>query len=172
MPWPVVLSQPFPLVLPALTRGATWPWWKLCMSPKAWAPTLLRPIGLLWLLSVQNPNRALPSYALHGTKVLIYVCGWQKGGATNIIAHNVSLVTQSCLTLSNFMDCSRQASLSMGILQARILERVAMPSSRGSSQPRGQTQVFCFAGGFFTDWATREALLRALVKSLWSGGSE
>ena len=39
-----------------------------------------------------------------------------------------------------------QAPLSMGILQARILEWVAMPSSRGSSQPRDQTCVFCNAG--------------------------
>ena len=50
-----------------------------------------------------------------------------------------------------------QAPLSMGILQARILERVAMPSSRGSSQPRDQTQVSHIAGSFFTAWATREA---------------
>ena len=46
----------------------------------------------------------------------------------------------------------------MGILQARVLEWVAMPSSRGSSQPRDQTQDFHIAGGFFTVWATREAL--------------
>ena len=45
-----------------------------------------------------------------------------------------------------------------GILQARILEWVAMPSSRGSFQCRGQTQVSHIAGGFFTSWATREAL--------------
>ena len=45
----------------------------------------------------------------------------------------------------------------MGILQARMLESVAMPSSRGSAQPRDQTQVSCIAGGFFTIWATREA---------------
>ena len=50
-----------------------------------------------------------------------------------------------------------QASLSMGILQARILEWVAMPSSRGSSQPRDWTQVSWIAGGFFTIWATRKA---------------
>ena len=43
------------------------------------------------------------------------------------------LVTQSCLTLCDPMDCSPQAPLSMGILQARIVEWVAMPSSRGSS---------------------------------------
>ena len=50
-----------------------------------------------------------------------------------------------------------EAPLSMGILQARILEGSAMPSSRGSSQPRNWTQVSCIAGGFFTIWATREA---------------
>ena len=37
-----------------------------------------------------------------------------------------------------------------GILQARILEWVAMPSSRGSSRPRDQIHVSCLAGGFFT----------------------
>ena len=45
----------------------------------------------------------------------------------------------------------------MGILQARILAWVAMPSSRGSFQPRDWTQVSHTAGWFFTDWATREA---------------
>ena len=44
------------------------------------------------------------------------------------------------------------------ILQARILEWVAIPFSRGSSQPKDRTQVSCIAGGFFTTcWATREA---------------
>ena len=43
------------------------------------------------------------------------------------------------------------------IIQARILEWVAFPFSRWSSQPRDQTQVSCIAGGFFTSWATREA---------------
>ena len=44
-----------------------------------------------------------------------------------------------------------------GILQARILEWVAFPFSKGSSQPKNQTQVSCIAGGFFTNWAIREA---------------
>ena len=43
-----------------------------------------------------------------------------------------------------------------GILQARILEWVAFPFSRGLSQPRDQTQVSCNAGRFFTNWAARE----------------
>ena len=53
---------------------------------------------------------------------------------------------------------ARQAPLSVGILLARILEWVAMLSSRGFSQPRDWTQVSCIAGGFFTVWAIREAL--------------
>ena len=67
----------------------------------------------------------------------------------------------NCSVLSNWLwppwTTSHQASLSVGILHARILEWVAMPSSRGSSQPRDQTQVSLIAGGFFTDWAPREA---------------
>ena len=54
---------------------------------------------------------------------------------------------------------ARQTPLSMGSLQARILEWVAMPSFRESSQPRDQTQVFCIAGRFFLTSATWEALL-------------
>ena len=52
---------------------------------------------------------------------------------------------------------AHQAPLSMGILQARTLEWVAMPTSRRFSQPRDWTQVSCIAGEFFTVWATREA---------------
>ena len=52
-------------------------------------------------------------------------------------------VTQLCLTLCDPMDCSPQGSSVHGILQARILEWVAMPSSRGSSLPRDRTQVSC-----------------------------
>ena len=44
-----------------------------------------------------------------------------------------------------------------GILQARILELVAVPPSRRYSQPRDQAQVPHFEGGFFTSWGTREA---------------
>ena len=61
------------------------------------------------------------------------------------------LVTQSCLTLHNAMDCSPPPGSSVhGILQAGILEWVAISCSRGSSQPRGWTLVSCIAGGCFT----------------------
>ena len=60
------------------------------------------------------------------------------------------LVAQSCLTLCDPTDCSLPGSSIHGILQARILEWVAIPFSRGSSQPRDQTQVASTAGGFFS----------------------
>ena len=67
-------------------------------------------------------------------------------------------VAQSRLTICNPMYYTAH-----GILQARILEWVAFPFSRGSSQPRDQTQVSHITGGFFTSWATREA------QEYWSG---
>ena len=63
-------------------------------------------------------------------------------------------VAQSYLILCNPMEFSIEPH---GILQARILEYVAFPFSRGSSQPRDRTQVSHNAGRFFTIWATREA---------------
>ena len=64
--------------------------------------------------------------------------------------HVSFLVAQSCLTLCDPMDYSPPGSSVHGILQARVLEWVAMLSSRGSSQPRNQTQVSHSAGRFFT----------------------
>ena len=52
------------------------------------------------------------------------------------------------------MDYSLPGSSVHGILQARILEWVVIPFSRGTSQPRYQNRVSYIAGGFFTDWTT------------------
>ena len=68
----------------------------------------------------------------------------------------IVLVTQSCLTVCNPVDCSPPGSSVHEILQAWILEWVAMPFSRGSSWPKDGTQVSCIAGRFFTILATRE----------------
>ena len=61
-------------------------------------------------------------------------------------------VVQLCPTL-----CDPVYSIVHDILQARILEWVPFPFSRGSSQPRDWTQVSCIADGFLTSWATKEA---------------
>ena len=74
---------------------------------------------------------------------------------------------------------AHQAPLSVGILQARILEWVAMPSSRGSSQPRDWTQVSHIASRFFTNWAARKpqnnkvyTINTILICQLWFGKAE
>ena len=52
--------------------------------------------------------------------------------------------------MSNYLRPHELYYIVHGILQARILEWVAIPVSRGSSQPRDQSQVSCIAGGLFT----------------------
>ena len=68
------------------------------------------------------------------------------------------LVTKSCPTLCDPRDCSLPGHSVHGILQARILEWAAMPSSRGSSQSMDRTQVSCITGKLFTGWTSRETL--------------
>ena len=72
----------------------------------------------------------------------------------------VALVTRSYLTLCDPMDCSPPGFSVYGILQARILEWIAIPFSRGSSWSRDWPWVSCIAGRFFTVWTTREAPVR------------
>ena len=59
------------------------------------------------------------------------------------------LVAQLCLTLCDLMACSQPGSFVHGILQARILERVAISFSRGSAWPRNWTHVSCLQADFF-----------------------
>ena len=95
--------------------------------------------------------------AVHCILTLNPVPGW--GGSNRESESEVSL---SCLTLCDPMD-----STVHGILQAKILEWVAFPFSRASSQPRNRTRVSCIAGWFFTSWATTDYLLANLQHSLY-----
>ena len=70
-------------------------------------------------------------------------------GGKNLCS-SIVLAVQSCPTLCDPMDCSPPGFSVHGILQARILEWVAISFWRGSSPPRDQTQVSCTAGRFFT----------------------
>ena len=100
----------------------------------------------------------LPLLPNSSSSFTIFICFWF------ILLRSLYIV----LCYADLLSCVRlfvtprtvasQTPLSMGILQARIVEWVAMPSSRGSSQPRDQTQVPHTAGGFLTIWTTREAL--------------
>ena len=70
----------------------------------------------------------------------------------NYISMHMCLVAKSCPTFCDPMDCSPQSFFVHEVFQARILEWVTMPSSRGSSWPRDQTHISwisCIAGQFF-----------------------
>ena len=86
-----------------------------------------------------------------------------KAHYTSTGCHSVKIwsevkVSQLCPTL-----CTPKDYIVHGILQARILDWIAIPFSRGSSQPRDRTQVSLIAGEFFTSWATGE------TQEYWSG---
>ena len=92
--------------------------------------------------------KSFPSFfLLSAIRVVSPACG--DGGG---------LVAKPCLTLYDPMDCSLPGPPVHGILQARILEWVAISFFRGSSQLRNWTQISCITGRVFTYWAMREAL--------------
>ena len=80
------------------------------------------------------------------------------------------LAVQLCPTVCDPMDCSRPGSSVHGILQARILEWVAIPFSTESFWSRNRTEVSCIAGRFFIVWATREAHRMGLLPITSIGG--
>ena len=93
---------------------------------------------------------------------LVLLVTWPKWGHACDCAV-ISVVSNSL----NPMDCSLPGSSVHGILQARILEWVAISFSRGSSRPRNWTWLSCLAGRFFTNWAAREAHSFDYVDLCW-----
>ena len=89
---------------------------------------------------------------------------WQRPWWDTLHSYWFGLVAKLCPTLWDPMDCRLPGSSVHGILQVRILEWVAMPSSRESSRSRDRTQLACVAGRFFTNWTTWEKLLLAFLK--------
>ena len=144
----------------------------------------------MWIMiktrDIQNSNRPTTQLSLNCTgssntwiffftkhtlqNYTICSIGWiLKFGEKRLWSCHVCCV-QSCLTLCNSMDCSPPGSPFHGILQTRILEWVVISFSRGS-QPRDRTPVSSIAGGFFTHWATRDALRLYRMSSQWSSES-
>ena len=130
-----------------------------------WSPsTILKPIryyclGKLKQCLRRNPETPECMEVLENSGVLGYEWWWKrhlKGQAGAVRWSESSSVVSDSLRPCTwtvhglYMDC-----IVHGILQARILEWVAIPLSRGSSQPRDHTQVSCLAGGFFASWATK-----------------
>ena len=109
-------------------------------SNKFWVCFLLSPptypVLQSWV-SIQPCVVSLP-VRIDNTNLGVFIAVLNEVGPNRL---NNPQSLQSCLTLCDPMDCNPPASSVHGILQARILEWVAMPSSRGSSQPGDQTHV-------------------------------
>ena len=102
--------------------------------------------------------------------LILFKVGWNDQINSDCVIMNLSWIifmfeieneSVSCSVVSDSfvtpLTVAPPGSSVHGILQARILEWVAIPSSRGSSQPRDWTLVSHIAGRFFTVWDTREA---------------
>ena len=133
-----------PLLWKTLSRireeGADW--WLRCMSGDNCSA---------------SPRNLLSQSEGFSSQVALCRPGFLASSLPGSCVHAMSL--QSCLTLCDLMDCSPPGSPVHGMLQARKLERVAMPSSGESSWPKDRTWVLSFKfpalqGGFFTTSAT------------------
>ena len=102
----------------------------------------------LWLQGLGGP----------GAKTGALICGDAPWALCRQCAQSLSCVRLFVTPWTVGQTAAHQTPLSMEIIQARMLEWVAMPSSRGSSQPRDQTQVSHISGRFFTIQDTRKAL--------------
>ena len=107
---------------------------------------------------VSNSNwvRAQRLFGKHSPLALTCYMFIPEANGVQCTDHNQKVKVKSCPTLCNPMGCSLPGSSIHGISQARVLEWVAISFSRGSSWPRGRTQVSHIAGRRFTTWATRE----------------
>ena len=102
-----------------------------------------------WKCSKTDGGDDCPYLWIHVNTTELYTLNRQIVWYMNYISVKV-LVTQSCLTVYNPMDCSPPGSSVHGIFQARILEWIAISYSRGSPQLKDRTQLSCIAGRFFT----------------------
>ena len=105
-------------------------------------------VGSLSLLQGVFPTQE-SNLGLLYCKHILYKLSYK--GSPNTVKVKVAQLCPTLCDLTNYTV--------LGILQARILEWVAIPFAKGSSQPRYWTKVSCIAGGFFINWAIREALL-------------
>ena len=127
----------------------------------------------LWVWSLGQEDHLQKGMATYSSildwNIHVYLTGkFMDRGAWRAAVHGATksptwLRTITIIVSCNHMDCSLPGSSVHGILQARILEWIAIPFLRGSSQLRNCTSVFCIAGRFFTVWDTREAQIMSWI---------
>ena len=116
-------------------------------------PRILEWVAISSPGDLSDPKIKPMSPAAPGRQILYYWTTWETGKKYILCM----LVTKSRQALWNPKDCSPPGFSVHGILQARILEWVAISFFRASSQPRDWFQVCCITDGFSTIWTTREA---------------
>ena len=120
-------------------------------------------LGDLWQMSSNRDEQTQLHTAADPSALTFMLCGQMDGEMDGWTDGRMNgMCAQSCPTLCNPLDCSPPGSSAHGILQARILEWAAIPSSRGSSDPGIEPTSLrspALAGGLFTAGATWEALL-------------
>ena len=144
-------------------------WWESlissCLAGAETAPRYCSPCSLHWPPLEENPYQQWMSVKVVVANSSIL---WHRQGRGKYFittrrcksAWSVCVcVAQACPTLCDPTDCSPPGFSVHEILQARILEWIAIPFSRGTSQPRDQTLVSCIAGRFFTIWATGKSMI-------------
>ena len=110
-----------------------------------------------------NKETYLASQQITCNRTLLLADSFAFAKGTKLFMQVKALVAQSCPTFCYSMDCSPLGISVHGILQAVMLEWVAILFSRGFSRPRDWTWVFCVAGRFFTIGATREVQCKKLT---------
>ena len=121
-------------------------------------------LGSPHVIIIHLSKHAMNSTKSKSKRKLCMDFGWiTVYGIGSCLVTNISFlwseVAQSCPTLFNPVDCSPPGSFVHGILQARILEWIAISFSRGPSWPRDRTQVSHIAGRHFNLGATRESVI-------------
>ena len=99
---------------------------------------------------------------------LLCLLHWQAGSLPLAPCAAAAKLLQSCPALCDPMDYSPPGPTVPGLLQAGILEWVAIPFSRASSWPRDQTWVSYIASRFFTIWATKETQVQVCIVEFFS----
>ena len=136
---------PLPFLKPAWTSGSS-RFMYCCIPPKKEnLVKFSKNYTSLWYLKQNSPS---PPSSQLSKMVASLVVQWIR---------ILSRLAQSCPTHCNPMDCSLPGSSVHGIFQAIVLEWIVISFSKGSSQPRDQTQVSHIVDRCFTIWATRES---------------
>ena len=110
---------------------------------------------LLW--PVHSLGKTLLAFALLHFVLQGQICLLLQVSLDFPLLHSSPLWSKECPTLGNPMDCSLPGSSVHGIFQAIVLEWIGISFSRGSSQPRDLTCIFCIGRWILYPWATWEA---------------